>query len=430
MKTELRELLLSEAASHIRTYPADMERALDAGMDRVRGRAIRWWAIAIAAVVVLTAGLVTARVFLAQATVSLESVAVAAPAASLRPATTVQLSAEGTYSDGSRRPLVAGVVWASENPAVAVVAVSGAVTAVAPGVAGLTATYDGVIGRIGLTVTAAGDAQVTAVRIVPESVSLDVGGKVQFTAVGSFSDGSIGTLGASAIWVSDRPAVAQVDGNGLLTAVGQGVVTVTASDSGFQGTANITVAPKPPATLTGLVIDPSEATLKQKESRQFTALASYSDGSTESLADVTWSTGDPKVATVTAAGLVTGQSVRQVVIAATHVDGSGKQWRAESKVTVEHAVTAVVVGPAGLLALQPGATVQLNATVSYSDGLPGNATVTWASSRAVIATVSNGLVRGGAVQGTVTITASVDGVSSNPVTVNVGQNAPTPGPVK
>ncbi|MFF1827986.1 Ig-like domain-containing protein [Paenarthrobacter sp. NPDC058040] len=430
MKTELRELLLSEAASHIRTHPADMERALDAGMDRVRGRALRWWAIAIAAALVLTAVFVTARVFLAQATNSLESVAVAAPAASLRPATTVQLSAEGTYSDGSRRPLVAGVVWASENPAVAVVAVSGEVTALSPGSAGLTATYDGVLGRIGLTVTAAGDAQVTAVRIVPESVSLDVGGKVQFTALGSFSDGSIGTLGPSAIWISDHPAIAQVDGNGLLTAIAQGVVTVTASDAGFQGTANITVKPKPPATLTGLVIDPSEATLKQKESRQFTALASYSDGSTEALADVTWSTGDPKVATVTAAGLVTGQSVRQVVIAATHVDGSGKQWRAESKVTVEHAVTAVVVGPTGPHLLEPGATVQLKATVSYSDGLPGNATVTWASSRPIFVTVNQSGLARGAVQGEASITATVDGVSSVPVLIRVGIPAPTPGPAK
>lgn len=430
MKTELREVLLAEAASHIRTHPADMERALDVGMARVRSRVLRAWLVAIVAALVVTAALVTARVFLAQGPVTLESVGVTSPAASLRPEASVRLSAEGTYSDGSRRGLVDGVVWASEDPTVAEVAGTGEVTALSAGATGVTATFDGVSGRFALTVTTPGAAPLTALRVTPEQSTVEAGGKVQLTAEGSYGDGSLGKLNLTAVWASDGPAIARVDGDGLVTAAAIGTTTITASEAGLQGTSTITVTAKPPARITGLSIDPTEATLKQGQVQQFRAVASYSDGSTAILTDVEWSSGDPKRATVSAAGVVTAQGIGQVLTSAVHVTDDGTQWRAESKVSVEHAVKAVVVSPAGPFVLQPGGTVQLNATVTYSDGRPGNPVVTWASSRAIIATVTNGLVRGGAVQGSVTITASVDGVSSNGVTVNVGQIAPSPGPLK
>ncbi|MFK0001706.1 Ig-like domain-containing protein [Paenarthrobacter sp. NPDC090522] len=431
MKAELRERLLAEASAHIRTYPADMEGALESGMQRLRRRTIRTWVVALAAAILLTAGLVAVRVFLDRGPAALASIEVSASATALRPDATVQLSANGVYSDGSRRSLMDGVVWASENPAVAEVAGSGEVTALAPGDAGMTATYDGVSGRLALTVTRPGPAPLTALRIFPETVSLQTGGKVQLDAVGSFSDGSIGKLNVTAVWASDRPAVAQVDGNGLVTAVSAGSATVTATEAGLQAVARLTVTPKPPATLTGLHLDPAEATLKDGQSRQFTAVGEYSDGTTETLAAVTWSTGNPKVATVSAAGLVTGQSVGQLLVTALHVDDAGKQWQAQSKVTVAHAVTAVVVNPPGPFALDSGQTVQLTATVAYSDGLPGNATVVWASSRPIFASVDgNGLVRAGPGQGQATVAATAEGVSSKAVTVSVGPTVPTPGPVK
>lgn len=430
MKTELREVLLAEAAAHIRTHPADMERALEAGTDRVRNRVLRTWLVAVVAALVLTAALVAARAFLTQGPVTLESIGVTAPAASLRPEATVRLSAEGMYSDGSRRALVDGVAWASEDPSVAEVAGTGEATALSAGVTGVTATFDGVSGRLALTVTAPGTAPLTALRVTPDQSTVELGGKVQLTAEGSYGDGSLGKLNQTAVWASDRPAVARVDGDGLVTAAAIGTATITASEAGLQGASSITVTAKPPARITGLSIDPAEITLKQGQALQFRAVAGYSDGSTANLTDVEWSSGDPKRATISAAGLVTAQGLGQLLISAVHVTDDGTQWRAESKVSVEHAVRTVVVGPAGPFVLQPGGTVQLKATVTYTDGRPGNPVVTWASSRAIIATVNDGLVRGGAVQGTVTITASVDGVSSNGVTVNVGQNAPTPGPLE
>ncbi|MEV7606387.1 Ig-like domain-containing protein [Paenarthrobacter sp. NPDC089322] len=429
MRPEVRQRIHAEAAYRVGAYPADMDRALGVGMEHVRRRLIRTWAIVIAGVLALTAALVAVRVFLAQEPATLQTIAVSAPASSLRPEATVRLSAEGTYSDGSRRTLGEGVAWASENPEVADVTPNGEATAVATGVAAVTATFDGVSGRFELTVTAPGTATLTSVRINPGEASVDVGGKVELTAEGTYSDGSLGKLDVTAFWASDNQAVARVDGNGLVTAVAPGSATISASEGEFRGTSKVTVTTPPPARITGLAIDPAAATIPQGQTRQFTAVASYSDGTSQPVTDVTWSANPGNAATVSASGSVTARSPGQTLIEAIHVDGEGKQWKAQSKVDVVHAVVAVVVSPAGPHALEPGQTLQLGAKVTYTDGKPGNPDIKWASSRPIFVSVSPaGLVRGGT-RGQATITATVDGVSSNPVTVTVGPLAPTPGPV-
>jgi uncharacterized protein YjdB len=426
----VRERLLSEAALHARTHPADLERALNEGMSTVRRRLVRTWVVVIAAAVLVTAGLVAVRMLLDRPPVVLEAIAVSAPTSSLLPEAVLQLSAEATYSDGSRSPLQDGVEWASDNLAVAGITADGQATAVAPGVAGLTATVDGVSGRFELKVTTPGTAALTALRITPGDAEASPGGKVPLVAEGTYSDGSLGKLNVTAVWESRNPDIASVDGDGLVTAVAPGTATISASQDGFQATARITVTTPPPAKLSSLAIEPAELTIKQGQSHQLAAIASYTDGSTKPESNVTWSTSNPKVATVSASGLLTARGLGQVLIEAKHVDADGKEWKAQSKVTVEHAVIAVVVGPAGPHAVEPGATVQLTATVTYSDGKSGKPVITWASSRPIIASVSNGLVRGGPVQGQATITATVDGVSSNGVVVSVGPTIPTQGPVK
>ncbi|BCW35369.1 hypothetical protein StoSoilA2_14250 [Arthrobacter sp. StoSoilA2] len=430
MRDALRERLLSEAALHAQTHPADLDRALGEGMSTIRRRLVRTWVVVIVAAVLVAAGLVAVRVLLDRQPAVLESIAVSAPASSLQPGAILQLSAEATYSDGTRRPLQDGVEWASDNLAVAETTADGQATAVAPGVAGLTATLDGVSGRFELKVTPPGTASLTALRITPGDAETNPGGKVPLVAEGTYSDGSLGRLNVTAIWASRDPGIATVDGDGLVTAAAPGTAIISASQDGFEATARITVNPAPPAKLSGLAIEPAELTIKQGQTHQMTAVASYTDGSTKPESNVTWSTSNPKIATISASGLLTAQGIGQVLIEAKHVDADGKEWKAQSKVTVEHAVIRVVVGPAGPHALEPGATVQLTATVTYSDGKPGKPVIAWASSRPVIATVSNGLVRGGPVQGQVTITATVEGVSSNGVVVSVGPTIPTQGPVK
>lgn len=433
MNQALRQRLLAEAALRAAAHPADMDVALANGMQTVRRRYILTWVFALAAALALTAGVLLARGMLSTpGPATLESIAVSAPAQSLHPGITVTLSAVGRYSDGSTRPLADGVIWASSKQGVATVSAGGMVTAVAPGIADLTVTLDGVSGSLELPVLPPGSARLTALRITPGEAAMDPGGKLQFLAEGSYSDGSLGKLNVSAVWASSNPDIAAVDGDGLVTAAKPGTATISASEGGLQGTSVITVTVPPPAKVSGLSIDPDTLTLKEGQSAQLSAVASFTDGTARAVTNVTWATVPPqagKIATVDASGRVTAHSLGTAAIRAVLIDGDGQQWQGQAEVTVERSVKSIVVSPAGPLQLQAGETTQLTATVFYSDGTTGKS-VTWASSRPIYASVSQSGVVKGSFQGSTTVTASAEGVSSNPVSVAVGTLAPDPGPVK
>jgi hypothetical protein len=55
-----------------------------------------------------------------------------------------------------------------------------------------------------------------------------------------FPDG-MSTIGLEAVWRSSAPSVASVDENGMVTARGQGVATITAETGGLSASTTITV---------------------------------------------------------------------------------------------------------------------------------------------------------------------------------------------
>src|SRR5436309_1222819 len=63
------------------------------------------------------------------------------PSATIQTGNTVQMSAVGTYDDGSQKELDSGLFWSSDTPAVAVVSSSGLVKGLAPGKALITGAH-------------------------------------------------------------------------------------------------------------------------------------------------------------------------------------------------------------------------------------------------------------------------------------------------
>lgn len=84
------------------------------------------------------------------------------------------------------------------------------------------------------------------------SLSIPVGGTVQLQALqrsGADAYGNGGTLmQVSASWSSATPAVATVDGNGLVRGVAAGSTAITASATGMTGSATVTVGTGAAAT--------------------------------------------------------------------------------------------------------------------------------------------------------------------------------------
>src|SRR5216117_1212721 len=164
------------------------------------------------------------------------SVTVSPAAASVQGGATVQL---GDVTKDSAGNLLTGrtVSWMISNAAVATFSASGLVTGVAAGSATITATSEGKSGTSTITVT---NIPVASMIVTPAIASLLMGATVQMTATPKDALGNP-LSGRVVTWASTAPGVAAVSGTGLVTGLGIGGVTITATSEGQSGSAAVTV---------------------------------------------------------------------------------------------------------------------------------------------------------------------------------------------
>ena len=169
-------------------------------------------------------------------------------------------------------------------------------------------------------------------------------------------------------WTSDNTSVARVDSNGKVIATGVGSATVTASAGGKSARCTVVVTPIP---VSGITLPDANIVV----GATVTLTASVTPASAENR-EVTWSSSNPGVATVSNTGVVTGLASGTATITATAKDGSGVSG--SCIVTVREIDVASVVLDKTSLSLEAGETALLVATVE-----PDSATdksVTWSSS--------------------------------------------------
>ena len=86
----------------------------------------------------------------------------------------------------------------------------------------------------------------SSVAVTPANASIAAGASQQFTATGTYSDGSTQNLTAQAAWSSSNPAAATVNaGSGLAAGVAAGSTTISASSGGLTGSTTLTVQAAP-----------------------------------------------------------------------------------------------------------------------------------------------------------------------------------------
>lgn len=352
---------------------------------------------------------------------ALVSIAVTPGSASIVGTATQQLTATGTYTDGTVQTLTATATWSSANPAAATVNAAGLVTGVAAGTSSITASATGVSGTVSgsSTITVTAPVQLQSVAITPTTASVVGIGTQQLTATGTYTDSSTQGITGTATWTSSNPAVATVNAAGLVTGVAgaAGTTTITASASGVggtvSGTATITVTA---ATLNSIAVTPATASIPKGATQQFTATGTYSDGSTQVITNtVTWTSANLPSFTISATGLATGLTTGSGLVTAAQGSISGT---AVLSVT-QKALVSISTTPVNPTVAK-GVTQQFTASGSYSDGSTQNISsgVTWTSSNTAVATVN---ATGSALTlmvGTTTITAT-QGTVSNGTTLTV-----------
>lgn len=164
--------------------------------------------------------------------------------------------------------------------------------------------------------------QPTAIVITPATATIPIGGIQQFTATGTFPDGSVSDITLQAAWAinctpDNELGIARIDETGLATGRNPGTCEVTATLE------NVT---SPPATLiVGSVtinVSPASATAylhPTPTNPQFSATDSNNNDVTNT---VQWSVNPTGYATI-AAGLVTPTKPGEASVTAALLDGAG-----------------------------------------------------------------------------------------------------------
>ncbi|MBX3221868.1 MAG: Ig-like domain-containing protein [Labilithrix sp.] len=165
---------------------------------------------------------------------------VPSPAVVLRPGASVRFTANARMNDGATRDVTSQVLWASSNVAAATVSLTptdiGLVTAIASGETTITATDSATLVQGRTIVFVSGEAaQLTALVVTPNPITVTLGEKVQFTARGVFGDGSTKDVTNDVTWTSSDDALLTIDASGLATTVAAGDVTVTAAGTNASG---------------------------------------------------------------------------------------------------------------------------------------------------------------------------------------------------
>jgi uncharacterized protein YjdB len=280
---------------------------------------------------------------------------------------------------------------------------------------------------------------VDSITISPTASTLAIGATVQLTAIGSVGHGShpatSTNITATANWNSTSTKVATVSAAGVVTAVGAGSATITATMQGFGGLitsneATVTVTGTSggsgTSSLVSVTIVPGDqAVSSPSQTGQFIAIGTTSTGATVDVtSQVGWNSSSIQVAKISATGLATGLSKGTTTITAlaSNTDGTTVVGTATFTVTngAAEPFTAISVSPGSEALSATGQTGQFVAlATSGSTGLQQDVTnstqVSWSSSIPTIATVTTTpAVSAGTVAGVSPGTTQITAKLTNP----------------
>jgi uncharacterized protein YjdB len=258
-------------------------------------------------------------------------------------------------------------------------------------------------------------ATLSSVALSPRTPSVAKGATLAFTATATFDDGSTQDVTKLATWsVKDVTGVgvATIDTTGVMQARAVGSARITAR---FMTRSSYTTAQVTPAKLTRVAVSPAAPTIAAGTNVRFSALGTYSDGTTSDVSSqVTWSISDVMgtgVASIDGTGTANGLHKGQALISA--------------ELDALVGTTLLTVGPGIPVRLYfstapaqtpKGTTARFVATADLSDGgtQDVSALATWTSTDVMGTSVASvgmsGTVTGNNV-GKATITAALRGLS-------------------
>jgi uncharacterized protein YjdB len=202
------------------------------------------------------------------------------------------------------------VSWSSSDSLIAKVnGTTGVVTGRIPGTATITAVTGVKTATASVTVK---DPTANSVVVNILALTLPQGASAQLAVVVRDAGGKI-VASPAATWATNNAAVATITNAGLVTAIATGTATITAISDGRSATTTITVIRTPVASVE---LTPSPVQVDSAQVKQLTAILKDGSGAILTGRQVTWTSANPSIATVSSAGLVTGVSTGNTTVSA------------------------------------------------------------------------------------------------------------------
>ncbi len=302
------------------------------------------------------------------------AVGLAPNVATVRVGNTTPLQATVSADPGASQ----SVTWSTDAPTIASVSPQGVVTGITPGSAVITARSVSAP-----AVSASATIMVAPQRSVvvsPSDMSL---GRAESRTISAqvFVDGGAST---ALMWRTNRPLIATVNQQGVVTGISDGEATITAisvADTTLRAAALVRVVP----IVRSIVVSPMSAQLNIGQTRAFSATTVVDQGANGAIA---WSSSNPAVASVNAFGVATAVGTGTALIRARSVADTTREVAAT--LFVEARPVSLSLGTS-TLGLVIGRSATIAANVSADPGI--TTAVEWTSRNPAVASVSpQGLV--------------------------------------
>ena len=364
---------------------------------------------------------------------------------------TTQFSAVGTFSDATTQDLTFDAVWESSDPAVATIGNSpvdkGLARALTAGPTTISAAFGGQTQSTDMTVT---DPALVSLAIEPANASQLSLTSSEYSATGSFSDGTSSDISSQVAWTSTNSLVAEIDAtSGRVTTLAQGNASIRAALGDVSATTSLTVTG---GNLTGIQILPANPVLVHPTgtlegavgtTRRMTAMGSFSNGTQRDITEmVTWEALPAGFAEVSNNGVDQGLvSTLAATVNPATLSATFRTVTASTSLSVlSRTLASLEVTPVGSN-IAVGTSTRFQVTGTFVDGPTQDLTrdALW-SAAGTAASVDNSSFKEGRLRGvqagTATITASFGGQTADATltvtsralqSLNIAPTTPTTG---
>ena len=315
----------------------------------------------------------------------LQSITLTPTNVTMASSTQQQFTAVGNFDDGSTQVLVSAL-WSSSSNSVLTIDQNGLAQAVAPGSSTVSVTSGTVSASTSVTVTS---ATLVSLAIAPANSSMPEDATKQFSATGTFSDNSTQDMTQLVLWSSSTPSVATITNQGLSSSLSTGNTTIQAMFGSVSDSTTLTVSN---VKLIAIAISPANGRVQKGTSAKFTAVGTYSDGSTATLTSVSWRSSKNNLANMRNSGILHAKKAGTLTVTASAFGVSGS-----TSVTIgTGTLVSVDITPANPTVTH-GSTQQFIALGTFSDSTTQDVSINshWSSTIPSVATIANAPVNAG-----------------------------------